>query len=115
VIEDEPQVRLLVVSILEAAGYRVLEAANGHDGLRLFDEIAVDLVLVDILMPEMDGLELITRLRRARPASRIIAMSGGIEQWNYLDVATHLGAQATLQKPFSPQELLDAVRAQLPT
>ena len=115
VIEDEPQVRTLVGAMLEAAGYHVLTAASGAEGLCLLNDQAIDLILVDIFMPGMDGLELIKRLRNTCPTSKIIAMSGGTTQWNYLDVATHLGAHATLQKPFSRQELLDVVRARLET
>jgi len=115
VIDDEPQMRLLVQSALHAVGYRVLTAASGKEGFRLLDDQIVNLVLVDILMPGMDGLVLIRRLCSARPTSKIIAMSAGTGEWNYLHVAKQLGAHATLQKPFGLQELLEAVRSQLPT
>ena len=98
---------------LERAGYRVLTAENGKQGLRLFEHQAVDLILVDIFMPEMDGLELILLLRKTRPATKIIAISGGSGKMNHLDTAKCLGAYDTLKKPFSLQELLDAVSAQL--
>ena len=113
VIDDEPQVRALFQTALETAGYRVLTAESGQHGLRLLQQEKVDLILVDIFMPGMDGLELIQRLRATRPTSKIIAMSGGTGEWNYLDAAKHLGADVTLNKPFSLQELLDAVGAQL--
>jgi DNA-binding response OmpR family regulator len=61
----------------------------------------------------MDGLELIPLLRKTRPASKIIAISGGSGQMNHLDTAKYLGADNTLKKPFSLQELLDAVSSQL--
>jgi CheY-like chemotaxis protein len=73
----------------------------------------VDLILVDILMPDMDGLQLIPLLRETRPACKIIAMSGGLGERDYLDTAKRLGANDTLKKPFSPQDLLDAVSSQL--
>lgn len=113
VIDDEAQVRMFFQTALEAAGYRVLTAESGQQGLRLLQHEKVDLILVDIFMPGMDGLELIQRLRATRPASKIIAMSGGTGEWNYLDAAKHLGADVTLNKPFSLQELLDAVSSQL--
>ena len=112
-IDDEEQVRMLFQVALVGAGYRVLTAENGQHGLRLVEHQEVDLMLVDILMPGMDGLGLIPLLRKARPASKIIAMSGGSGEWDYLDTAKHLGANDTLKKPFSLQELLDAVSAQL--
>lgn len=113
VIDDEAQVRMLFQTALEEAGYRVLSAESGHHGLNLLQHQEVDLILVDIFMPGMDGLELIQLLHTTRPTSKIIAMSGGSGEWDYLATAKHLGANATLKKPFSLQELLDAVASQL--
>ena len=112
-IDDEEQVRVLFQLALTGAGYRVLAAEGGQHGLRLLQDQEVDLILVDIFMPETDGLELIQRMRATRPTCKIIAMSGGSWEWDYLDTAKHLGANDTLKKPFSPQELLDAVSTQL--
>jgi CheY-like chemotaxis protein len=112
-IDDEESVRRLFQVALEGAGYRVLTAENGKHGLRLLEHQEVDLILVDIFMPEMDGLELIPLLRKTRPANKIIAISGGSGKRDYLDTAKHLGANDTLKKPFSLQALLDAVSSQL--
>ncbi len=112
-VDDEDQARMLFQVALAGAGYRVLTAESGPHGLRLLQHQEVDLILVDILMPEMDGLELIQLLHKTRPACKIIAMSGGSGEWNYLDSAKHMGANDTLKKPFSLQELLEAVSAQL--
>jgi two-component system, chemotaxis family, chemotaxis protein CheY len=112
-IDDEEQVRMLFQMALAQAGYRVLTAESASHGLLLLQHQEVDLALVDIFMPEMDGLELIQRLRATRPSSKIIAMSGGSWEWDYLDTAKQLGANGTLKKPFSLQELLDAVSSQL--
>jgi len=112
-IDDEESVRMLFQMALAQAGYRVLTAESGSHGLRLLQQQKVDLALVDIFMPEMDGLELIRLLRAARPTSKIIAMSGGSWEWDYLDTAKQLGANSTLKKPFSLQELLAAVSSQL--
>ena len=112
-IDDEESVRSLFQVALEGAGYRVLTAENGKQGLRLLGHQEVDLIFVDIFMPEMDGLELIPLLRKTRPATKIIAISGGSGRRNYLDLAKHLGADDTLKKPFSLQELLHAVSSQL--
>jgi CheY-like chemotaxis protein len=73
----------------------------------------VDLIFVDIFMPEMDGVGVIPLLRKTRPASKIIAITGGSGQRNYLDTAKQLGAHDTLMKPFILQELLDTVATQL--
>jgi two-component system nitrogen regulation response regulator NtrX len=112
-IDDEDQVRMLFQMALAGAGYRVLTAENGKHGLCLLEQQEVDLALVDIFMPGMDGLEVIELLHMSRPACKIIAMSGGSREWDYLDTAKHLGANDTLMKPFSLQALLDAVSAQL--
>jgi DNA-binding NtrC family response regulator len=112
-IDDEESIRRLIQVALEETGYRVLSAASGEEGLHLLNDESVDLVLVDIFMPLMDGLELIQLLHKARPACKIIAMSGGSWEWNYLDTAKSLGAHDTLKKPLNLQELQDAVSTQL--
>jgi DNA-binding response OmpR family regulator len=109
-IDDEEQTRRLFKVALEDAGYRVLTAENRTHGLRLLEHQQVDLILVDIFIPDMDGLELILRLRKIRPVSKIIAISAGA---TYLDITKHLGANDTLQKPFSAQKLLATVSAHL--
>ncbi len=112
-IDDEAEVRMLCQIVLEGAGYHVLTAESGRQGLRLLQHEQVDLILVDIFMPEMDGLEIIQLLHKSRPACKIIAMSGDSWEWNYLDTAKHFGAHDTLTKPIDPQELLEAVSSQL--
>ena len=112
-IDDEASMRRLFQVALEGAGYQVLTAENGKHGLRVLEHQAADLIVVDIFMPEMDGLELIPLLRKTRPAAKIIAISGGSDETNYLDMARYLGAHAILKKPFSLQELLHAVSSQL--
>ncbi|MEC4890218.1 MAG: response regulator [Nitrospira sp.] len=113
VIDDDAHTRALFQATLEEAGYRVLVAGGGLEGVELFQAQAVDLVVVDIFMPEMDGLELIRRLRASHAACKIMAMSGGVGEWDYLEVAKRLGANQTLRKPCSSRELLEAVRGQL--
>ena len=109
-IDDEESMRTLFTVALEQAGYRVMTAEHGKQGLNLLEQEKVKLLLVDIFMPEMDGLELIPLVRKAQPAIKMIAISGEL---HYLNMAKHLGANDTLRKPFSVQELLDAVSAQL--
>ena len=112
-IDDEATIRMVFQVALERAGYNVLTAENGKHGLRLLEHQAVELIIVDIFMPEMDGFELIPLLRASHPASKIIAISGGFGMMNELDTAKYLGAHDTLKKPFSLQELLDTVAVQL--
>lgn len=113
VVDDDAQARMLFKATLEAAGYRVLVAESGLESLALLQSQAADLIIVDIFMPEMDGLELIRHLRASDATCKILAMSGGVGEWDYLEVAKRLGASQTLRKPCPPQALLAAVRLQL--
>lgn len=112
VMDDDALLRGVLRVALEAAGYDVMEAADGEVGLRLYREHDADLVLVDIFMPERDGLEVIRELRAERPHLKILAVSGGGQrgQVEILKAATALGASRTLRKPFEPRNLLTAIR-----
>ena len=112
VIDDDATLRSAVRRILERAGYDVLEAGDGEAGLRLHQEQGADVVIVDIFMPERDGLELIRDLRATSPEAKIVAMSGGGRSGkiDLLKDATVFGASRTLWKPFEMNELLAAVR-----
>lgn len=115
VVDDEDRIRRLIREVLEQAGYVVEEARGGKEGLERYRANQADVVIMDILMPDQDGLESITTLRREFPNSRVIAMTGGSDMigvLNFLDVAKMLGACRTLQKPFEIQALLDAVAAE---
>jgi CheY-like chemotaxis protein len=92
------QVRMFLAVALGWVGNHVLTTESGKLALRLLEYQEVVLILVDLLMPDTDGLELIPRLRKTRPASKIIAISGGTGQCDYLDASRYLGAHATLKK-----------------
>jgi CheY-like chemotaxis protein len=111
IIDDEDQTRRMLQQVLTRAGYEVVEACNGNEGLQRFRDRPTDLVITDILMPEKEGLETIIDIRREFPAVKIIAISGGGRAGNlhFLDMAKRLGAQHILQKPFELQEMLTAV------
>ena len=102
VIDDDPQVCSLLKQILEGEGYTVQSALNGIEGLSLYRRAPAELVILDILMPEKEGLETIVELRRDFPQVKIIAMSAGSERAkiNLLDLARRLGAEQTITKPF---------------
>jgi len=108
VIDDDEPTRDSVRAMLEPAGYQVIEAADGEDGIELYRQTQVDLVILDILMPGKEGIETIRELKRDYPEVRIIAISGsGI---HYLTAAEEFGALRTFIKPLRRQELLEAVK-----
>jgi len=111
-IEDDNCVRELLHQTLARAGYDVIPASDGDEGLDLYRNNKPDLVITDIVMPQKEGLQMILELRRADPDSKVIAMSGGGRYSNsdYLKLAKKFGARATLCKPFQREEILNAVR-----
>ena len=110
VIDDDDDFRRMLCTALERDGYTVEEARNGQEGSRRHRTEPVDLVITDILMPEQEGLETIQTLRQEFPEIKIIAISGGVGMLNFLPLARKFGALQTLQKPFSLQQLYEAVR-----
>jgi CheY-like chemotaxis protein len=111
-VDDDPDTREAGLRILDKAGYDVVTAAHGKEALNLLVRQPVDLVITDVVMPEMDGLELIKELQQRMPAIPILAMSGELGD-RFLKIATALGARATLPKPFSVGDLREAVDALL--
>lgn len=116
IVDDEDQLRTLMCETLKEAGYRVTEARDGTEALLQYRMAPADLVIMDILMPNQDGLETTVTLRREFPNVKIIAITGGSDMigiLNFLDVAKMLGAHRVLQKPFDMKALLDTVQAEL--
>jgi CheY-like chemotaxis protein len=120
VIDDDAAIRHSVEFLLTEAGLEVFTAANGSDGLRRYADVKPDLVITDILMPVMEGIETVGHLRRLDPVLPILAMSGG---WSGpccgcgpspLDLVAKLGATEVLPKPFSYDALLLAIAKCLP-
>jgi len=111
VIDDDAQVRRVVRRLIEMEGHQVAEAESGKIALRLLANDPADLIITDIYMPEMDGIELLTRLRETLPEARLVAMSGGgvLPAHHMLDAAKALGAIAVIEKPFD----IEAVRVHL--
>jgi DNA-binding response OmpR family regulator len=114
IVEDEPDIRDLLAFHLEREGYLVSKARTGADGLRQIAASPPDLVLLDLMLPEIDGLEVCRRLRREpRTASLPIVMltARGEEMDRVLGL--ELGADDYVVKPFSPKEVVARVRAVL--
>lgn len=103
VIDDDDALRLTLKTFLEKNGFSVGEAKDGREGVRKVEELGPDVVLLDIIMPEQDGIETVQILRDAYPGIKVIAISGGgtLRINDLLDVARKLGAEGRLEKPFT--------------
>ena len=110
-IEDTEDVRGLLRAILEQAGYVVREASTGAEGLRLFRESPSDVVITDMYMPDGDGFDVMSTLRREVPVPKIIALSGQSSKAEILSAAKLMGADLVLAKPVPMDKLLKAVEA----
>jgi len=111
-IEDEALVAQALAEILRDELYEVDLAENGVQGLKLFDSRPYDLILIDIFMPEKDGIATIMDLQKRAMGLKLIAMSGGgavIKNFDYLEYAKALGVLACFQKPVNPAELLRVI------
>jgi len=121
VIDDEPDVRDAVKRVLDRAGYSVRTVDNAIDALAELKRVATDVVITDIIMPKIDGVQAIESIRKAFPSVRIIAISGGgnfgistyqptaITTTAYLASAEVAGAHLALTKPFESCDLIQAV------
>lgn len=111
IIDDEELVRYSVRKVLDRLGHEITEAENGAEGLALINQQPFDLIITDIIMPEKEGIETITELRRTHPNLKIIVISGGgrTGKKDYLRMASRLGARHTLAKPFRAEALIEAV------
>jgi CheY-like chemotaxis protein len=112
VADDYLITRLLLRNVLEAEGHEVIEAADGAAALRLAAQAPIDLFLCDLFMPDVDGLEAISRFRDSFPGVPVVALSGGAfgGSVDLLPVAALLGADRVLRKPFVLTELQTLLR-----
>jgi DNA-binding response OmpR family regulator len=112
VVDDDFQMREMLGVILERKGYDVKTASDGKSALQLQSKKPFDIVITDIIVPEKDGIETISELRRGYPRVKIIAISGGgrNKSEGYMELARQIGADRVLVKPFGSWEILGAVR-----
>jgi two-component system KDP operon response regulator KdpE len=114
VIDDEADMCASFQERLTIEGYQVWTASNGRKGLKLYHDHSFDLVITDVLMPELDGLEVVRTLRRFSTTLPIIVMSGGGNRdLDFLVEAEEFGATRTISKPFRPDELVAMIHALL--
>ncbi len=111
-VDDEEGARESGRETLLSLGYAVDVSSNGKKAIENLQQNNYDLVITDILMPEIDGMELIRNIRKNYPAMQIIAVSGGgrIEATNYLEIARLFGNVEILEKPYSREELIKIIK-----
>jgi len=112
VIDDDDQVRKMFLKMFQQVGHETMEAGNGKEGLACYRKEKPDVVVTDLIMPEMEGIETIKELKREFPEANIIAISGG---GNYvsaelaLEMAGAIGAKHVFVKPVERKVLLQAI------
>jgi excisionase family DNA binding protein len=116
IVDDDERLREYVRVNLEMEGYSVREAGNAEEGLNVLDESTPDLVLLDVMMPEVDGWEMLRRVqeRHGVGAIPVIMFSGKTDEQAEGEAASR-GAQGFIGKPFNPQQLIDQTKQLLPT
>lgn len=110
VVDDDAAMRITLTRVLIDAGHEVMVAADGTKGLAAYRKTPADVLLLDLFMPDKEGLETIVELRREFPAAVIIAMSGHRKMDLMLRAAEGLGAVRSIAKPFEPAALLALIQ-----
>ncbi len=112
IIEDDASIRTLFTRYLESKGYQVMCAGDGVEGLEKLREASADLVITDIMMPEMDGLEVVREIRKVDEKLPVIAISGGMHavSVNFVSAAQDFGADMIFEKPVALAGLLASVQ-----
>jgi two-component system, OmpR family, response regulator len=105
-VEDDATLRELLRRTIDRGGFTVVTAANGHEALARFHETTFQTVVTDLLMPEMDGFEVIRQIRQESPDVVIIAISGIDDPAVFQRLVRQLGADATMTKPVAYRELV---------
>ncbi len=115
IIDDDPKMRDLLKHYLKKEPATILSAPDGEDGMLLFTDHDIDLVIIDIFMPNKDGIQTIIEIKQKKADSKILVISGGGEQTGleYIKQAKALGAKEALVKPFTKIDFLKTVNNML--
>jgi CheY-like chemotaxis protein len=117
VVDDDAVLSGLISRGLRGVGYTAAEAVDGNKAIRALEAARYDVVVIDIIMPDREGVETIIEIRARWPDTKIIAMSGGgrMDPDMFLNLAENFGADALLKKPFKLSDLLDLLRSAAPS
>lgn len=112
IVDDDPGVRKLLCKTLQKEGITVIEAQNGVECMEQVRARAIDLVVIDIIMPEQDGLTTITELKENNCHAKVVAISGGLVLTPdaYLEEARRIGADRIIPKPIDRERFVDVIR-----
>lgn len=116
IVDDDPVLRMVAGEMLRQAGYDVFDAEDGAVALKALAERSADLVVIDMLMPNKEGVETIQEIKQRWPATRVVAISGGgrgLPTGYLLSMARSLGADAVYEKPLRADDFTQIVRAAL--
>jgi CheY-like chemotaxis protein len=109
IVDDDPLIRELIREVLEPLGCDIAEASDGKVACEMCSAARPDIVVLDLVMPEQEGIETLRVLRRDVPGTRVVAMSGALGG-TFLRAAKLLGADAVLSKPFTAEQLVGTIR-----
>jgi two-component system, chemotaxis family, chemotaxis protein CheY len=111
IADDDPFIQKTLKFCLEEAGYSVELAQNGWEAIAAAQTLRPSIVLLDVFMPDCDGLEALLEIKRKVPEAKIFVMSGGgaKQRYDYLDMAMKFGAEGVIRKPLSPSALVEMV------
>lgn len=111
IVDDDPMVRAIAIELLRDDRHAILEAADGAQALTLMERMPVDLVILDMLMPNVDGLETIQAMKGQNASAKILAISSGgiLDSASLLRIAVTFGADAAMQKPLRMNSFRGAV------
>lgn len=109
IVDDQFGIRILLTEILQSDGYTLFQASNGMQALEIFEEHEPDLVLLDMKIPGMDGLEILRRIKEIKPATEVMMMTA-YGELNMIKEAMRLGAQKHFIKPFDIDEVRKEIR-----
>lgn len=117
IIEDNIEYQQMLKNVLEKAGFEIKAVSNGKNGLKLLQDKSFDLVITDIFMPVMEGLETIRNLKSEFENVKVIAISGGghIQDMSFLSMAKELGADFIIKKPIKIKQLISDIKTLLQT
>ncbi|MCY0882167.1 MAG: response regulator [Firmicutes bacterium] len=109
IVDDAAFMRLRLKKMIEAAGYQVIEADNGQKAVQIYHDRHPDLVLMDITMPEMDGITALKIIREEDPQAKVLMVSA-LGQQNMVISAIQAGAKDFIVKPYEPERIINALK-----